>query len=347
MAKYDVTTLSNLSSNPGSAQTNINTERAAVSTAIELLLSRDGASPNTMEADLDMNSNSINNAASITGSGVLTMAGKTIAAWEWQGAWVTSTAYVLNDIVSNNSSSYICILAHTSGATDDEPGVGAVTTTYWNPIALQGATGATGATGAAGADGTDGEMAAAVYDPTTVAGDAFDTDNHVDGSTNHVFTAADDTKLTGIEALADVTDVTNVTTAGALMDSEVTDLTGIKAIDTTDILFADVGDTLTAGYASDVKADGTKSSGTYTPAVGTGDENLKSATNGGAHTLAPMTTNGTVIIQYTNDASAGAITTTGFDIVTGDAFTTTDGDDFLCFLTVIGTFQHLHVVALQ
>ena len=42
--------------------------------------------------------------------------------------------------------------------------------------------------------------------------------------------AADGTKLDGIEALADVTDTTNVTAAGALMDSELTNLTAVKAI---------------------------------------------------------------------------------------------------------------------
>ena len=37
-------------------------------------------------------------------------------------------------------------------------------------------------------------------------------------------------KLDAIEASADVTDATNVTAAGALMDSEVTDLAGIKGV---------------------------------------------------------------------------------------------------------------------
>ena len=37
-------------------------------------------------------------------------------------------------------------------------------------------------------------------------------------------------KLSGIEAGADVTDATNVTAAGAVMDSEVTDLAGIKGV---------------------------------------------------------------------------------------------------------------------
>ena len=41
-------------------------------------------------------------------------------------------------------------------------------------------------------------------------------------------------KLGGIEALADVTDTANVTSAGALMDSEVTNLAQVKAFDTTD-----------------------------------------------------------------------------------------------------------------
>ena len=44
------------------------------------------------------------------------------------------------------------------------------------------------------------------------------------------FADGDKTKLDGIEAGADVTDTANVTAAGALMDSEVTDLAGIKAV---------------------------------------------------------------------------------------------------------------------
>ena len=42
--------------------------------------------------------------------------------------------------------------------------------------------------------------------------------------------AADGTKLDGVEALADVTDVTNVTAAGALMDSELTAIASVKAL---------------------------------------------------------------------------------------------------------------------
>ena len=49
-------------------------------------------------------------------------------------------------------------------------------------------------------------------------------------ATTASFTSADETKLDGIEASADVTDTANVTAAGALMDSEVTDLAGIKSL---------------------------------------------------------------------------------------------------------------------
>ena len=44
------------------------------------------------------------------------------------------------------------------------------------------------------------------------------------------FANGDKTKLDAIEASADVTDTANVTAAGALMDSELTDLTGVKGV---------------------------------------------------------------------------------------------------------------------
>ena len=42
--------------------------------------------------------------------------------------------------------------------------------------------------------------------------------------------ATDGTKLDGVEASADVTDATNVTAAGALMDSELTSIASVKAL---------------------------------------------------------------------------------------------------------------------
>jgi len=55
------------------------------------------------------------------------------------------------------------------------------------------------------------------------------------------FVDGDKTKLDGIEANADVTDTANVTAAGALMDSEVTNLAQVKAFDSADYATATQG----------------------------------------------------------------------------------------------------------
>lgn len=112
-----------------------------------------------------------------------------------------------------------------------------------------------------------------------------------------------------------------------------------------DTLKSDTTAVLTAGFAATPYNAGTKSSGTYTPDEA--DGNLQYAVNGGAHTLAPPTNNSTIIIQYTNNASAGAITTSGFTLVDGDTISTTDGDDFFFYLTKLNGFSHLTVKALQ
>ena len=58
---------------------------------------------------------------------------------------------------------------------------------------------------------------------------------------SNVFTDADHTKLNAIEASADVTDTANVTAAGALMDSEVTNLAQVKAFASADYATAAQG----------------------------------------------------------------------------------------------------------
>jgi hypothetical protein len=112
-----------------------------------------------------------------------------------------------------------------------------------------------------------------------------------------------------------------------------------------DVLLADTADVLTAGFATTPYNAGTQTTGTFTPNEVNG--NMQYAVNGGAHTLAPPTNNGTIIIQYTNNGSAGAITTSGFTKVSGDAPGTTSGDDFLANITKINGFSHLTWVALQ
>ena len=62
----------------------------------------------------------------------------------------------------------------------------------------------------------------------------------------NAFTDAQFTKLAGIEASADVTDTANVTASGALMDSEVTNLTQVKAFNSADYATAAQGTTADA-----------------------------------------------------------------------------------------------------
>ena len=94
------------------------------------------------------------------------------------------------------------------------------------------------------ADGTklDGIEAGATADQTAAQ---IKTAYESNADTN-AFTDADHTKLDSIEASADVTDATNVTAAGALMDSEVTNLAQVKAFDSADYATAAQGTTADA-----------------------------------------------------------------------------------------------------
>jgi len=75
------------------------------------------------------------------------------------------------------------------------------------------------------------------------------------------FDSASSTKLGTIEESADVTDATNVTAAGALMDSEVTNLAAVKAFDGSDYL-ASSTTTISGGQASAITANTAKTSAT-------------------------------------------------------------------------------------
>jgi hypothetical protein len=112
-----------------------------------------------------------------------------------------------------------------------------------------------------------------------------------------------------------------------------------------DTLKADTSDDLTAGFTATSADQGTKSSGTFTPTFAT--RNVQHCVNGGAFTLGEPTGHGSLVLDITNNSSAGAITTSAFDLVTGDDFTTTNGHKFRCFITCGNIGSHLHVVAFQ
>jgi hypothetical protein len=70
---------------------------------------------------------------------------------EWQGEWSSTVDYVNNDAVFHEGASWF---ASGNPPVGDEP---SEASTYWFPLALQGATGATGATGPQGEQGEQGD----------------------------------------------------------------------------------------------------------------------------------------------------------------------------------------------
>lgn len=53
-----------------------------------------------------------------------------VSTWNWRGAWVDSTYYANDDVVSNDGHIYIATVSHTASASADEPGTG----TYWGDV---------------------------------------------------------------------------------------------------------------------------------------------------------------------------------------------------------------------
>ena len=115
----------------------------------------------------------------------------------------------------------------------------------------------------------------------------FTTTNFTDATNKRLMTDAQETKLDSVESSADVTDATNVTAAGALMDSEVTSLALIKSLTAADISGSST--TLTQEQVEDfagamVASGGTKTGITITYQDSTGDMDFVVATQ--APTLA-------------------------------------------------------------
>lgn len=161
-----------------------------------------------------------------------------------------------------------------SGVTVTEPVTGEVTVTV--------------AGGSAPVDSVNGATGVVVLDPD----DLDDT-----STTNKFTTAAEISKLAGIEAAADVTDTTNVTAAGALMDSEVTNLAAVKAFDPTDYATAAQGATADSAL-QDVVDDTTPQLGGSLDVNG---QKIVSVTNGNID-IEPNGTGNVLLGNFTFDA---------------------------------------------
>jgi hypothetical protein len=114
----------------------------------------------------------------------------------------------------------------------------------------------------------------------------------------NAFTDAEQTKLAGIETGADVTDTANVTAAGALMDSEVTNLAAVKAFDPTDYATAAQGALAdSATQPGDNISTLTNDSG-FTSNTGTVTSVAATVPTGFTVSGSPVTSSGTIAVSY-------------------------------------------------
>lgn len=320
---------------------------------------------------------------------------------EWRGSWLTGTAYALGDLVQTGGSSYICIIAHTSGtfATD-------LAALRWAVFAAQGAPGAgtgdllasqnlndlankgTARTNietvhyiaAATAPGTpqarmlwrdtsltpsvlkmrdDANAAWIIVDPVyagllgAVSIAVADLNVWATSGQWRSASGATGNPLAG-EAFrfthwagADGTTATQIaqgaTSARLFIRNRAAGAWGAWG----EIFNIAQGGQLLAGVTAANDADGTFSSGTYTPTPTGG--NIKSLSNAGAFTLAAPNAAGvyTLVLEVTNAAGAGAITFSGFAKVTGDLLTVTVGNKFQIFIAKTLNGVTASIVAMQ
>lgn len=110
------------------SNTQLNDNFEKLRTAFDNTLSLDGSTPNAMNADLDLNGNSINNVDTLDVLTELTLNGQVVTSIatvpDWKGEWVTARAYVLNDLTRYNGTVYIVKVAHTSGTFSTDQAAG-------------------------------------------------------------------------------------------------------------------------------------------------------------------------------------------------------------------------------
>ena len=177
----------------------------------------------------------------LTLSGDLTVNGTTTTL-STTNTTITDNLIELNNGASSNANDSGIVIER--GSTGDNAFMG------WDESADKFILGTTTATGA-----STGDLTIAVA-PLEIGALGVTGNITVSGTVDGRDVATDGTKLDGIEANADVTDSTNVTAAGALMDSEVTNLAQVKAFDSSDYATAAQGTTADAALP---KAGGTMS----------------------------------------------------------------------------------------
>lgn len=210
------------------------------------------------------------------------------------GAYDNATNYAVGDQVSYNGSSYIMF-------SDAAAGTVPTNTSYWGLVASKGDTGATGATGATGPKGDTGDtgpqgptgatgatgpqgpagadgLTVSVNSVTQVAGNiTLDQDDIPDGTINKAYTAAEQTKLSGIADGAEVNVQSDWNQATNTADDYIKNKPTIPTVDATSVAAAGAvmdGDFTTNGLMTRTGA------GAYTNRTITGTTNQITVTNG-------------------------------------------------------------------
>lgn len=117
----------------------LNTIFQSILASFNNTLSLDGSTPNSMQADLDLNSNDLLNADNVYTRNFYVNGVKLVSATatpDWKGTWATATDYVVNDLVREEGTAYICVEAHTSGTFSTD-----LSAAYWEVFASKGSAG--------------------------------------------------------------------------------------------------------------------------------------------------------------------------------------------------------------
>lgn len=170
--------------------TKLNAHLDKIEAALQNTVSRDGSAPNFMEADLDMNDNQLINLATPTTGG--NAATKT---------YVDEALERLEELIVGGEGAALEVVLDRANHT----GVQAISTVAGLQTEL---------------DSKANASSLASYVTIADATAAYQPLRAVLTNTTASFLVADETKLDGIEALADVTDAANVNAAGALMHSD-------------------------------------------------------------------------------------------------------------------------------
>jgi hypothetical protein len=240
---------------------------------------------------------------------------------DWKGAWVTATAYVVDDTVQHDGSSYICLVAHTSGtfATD-------LAAVKWDLVASKGEDGPAVTDGdkgdvvvsASGATWTIDPSVLSTFGRTLVddanAGAALTTLG-LTANGQSLVTSADYAAMRALLDLEAGTDFYSMSAAAAAFEAKDADLTALAGISSNGLLTRTgsgtaAARTITAGAGIAV-TNGNGVSGNPTIAADIGKKALwvpkktmlKRTTNGAASGLIELATNKIMVESWDFDAS--------------------------------------------